>query len=81
MSLVDVNVMRRHIMAIMEHTRTLANTLAQEGPQSHALDGIRMNYDERPEGHWQLLNELKSQRFFNKCSPEVNFAPWNWHFE
>lgn len=38
------------------------------------LDKMRMNYNERPEGHWRLLNKLKSQWFFNKSSPKANFC-------
>lgn len=44
-------------------------------------DKMRINYNERPEGHWWLLNNLKSQRFFNKSSPKANFCHWDWHCE
>lgn len=72
MSLVNVNVMKRHVMAYWG-----GRSVLHLHTHTHSV-----NYNERTEGHWQLLNKLKSQRFFNKPFTQGQFLPlwsafWN----
>lgn len=52
-----------------------AHTACWTRKHAPKLPNMKMNYNERAKGNWKLLNQLKSQRFFNKSSPKANFCP------